>query len=261
MTSPLVHATLAPWLDIARERIGEDTRGRALLAAQQASLARARPARQWRAASANVARRDTPPALRILHVASWSPALGPDARVFLQGWGDDLYVRIQGTRQPDRLRLISGTAEGATRLASLEPTPMCRRFALPYLNGGGEDGQLWYAPDLAAPIAFDARWVSLEVHRGGSVSRTARYALDATGAVEVRRVQRALFDLIAAYTEDNAGTFRAALEPLTRTAGRWRALSPIQNLWLSAMVAELIRTGRAERFGCSALGGHPQLLT
>ena len=117
------------------------------------------------------------------------------------------------------------------------------------------------------PEILDGRAVTLTLEaRTGNCSRllgrvsipelSARMRVD-----ELPKAQRLLLDAIEAYTSRDPIGYRDALGDLLHSNGVWRTLTPWQNLWLSAMTAELARRPATfRRYGCSALSGHPQLL-
>jgi hypothetical protein len=228
----------------------------------------------WRAASTDIGRGHGTPAVRLLHLTPWTPSGDAGESFFLQGYNHHLYLRHQGALPADELHLSVTLVGGRRpRRIALKPLPNARRFALTYLNGGGEDGLLWAAPGLDARqvLGGGAEAVALELRRGAAAARLPALRLEGVGgraALESAdggpagaRIAR----LIQAYLSRRRQDFAAALSDLAGPAApeRWRALSRSHALWLSAMVAELSRCGLDtwQSYGCSVLRGHPQLLT
>jgi hypothetical protein len=262
--------------------------GLELLGAQGEAWRAARPLRGAAAAAESAAQSASaggparPPALWLLYAPPWSQALGPAARIFLQGIGDRLYLRVQGAPPPGRLGLAVDLGGGRVRRVGLAPKPRLARFGLTLLNGGGRGGLAWHARDLdpAEVLGGAARALSLRWEQGGAerllpvcdlsplAGGQARAApLDDGGRLQ--RSQRQLSALIGHYNHGRAEDFRAGLsgllrEPLPSRGGaprqRWRSLSLVQSLWLSAMGAELARLGGEvfRAYGGPLLAAHPQ---
>jgi hypothetical protein len=215
------------------------------------------------AESARVDGRRRFPALALLFAAGWSAHLGEDASVFLQAHGDRIFLRLQDAgRVPPALRAEAAVASptpgrATVRLeGALVPADGGRVFALDYLNGGGSGALFeWPAARGADLLRRDGQVaLSAGARPLGSISLTPPSGARSGGPLD---------PLLAAYAAGRSDAFRSALGALVRYRGGWRRLSLMQNLWLSAIVAEILRREprAAAEFGCDRLAGHPQLLS
>jgi len=214
------------------------------LATSESAYRAARPS-VGAAAASSVAAVARLPRLRLLSLPPQD-----DTRAFVQSFDDTLYVRVQGF-VADRVVLRRDQ-----RTVALHPVRNSRPFALPYLNGTAfgtlwvaraTSSTAWFAP--GAPLSVQVRTAGLDRLYGPvhlrPPGRATRYDRDFTRALR------------AWAAEDGAG-FASALACLARQRDRWRVLTPSQNLWLSALFAELERAGLGPRWGADAFREHPQ---
>ncbi len=207
------------------------------------------------------------PVLRLIYVPAWALALGRDARCYLQGRDRRLFLRVQGVApRPALETLLILDARGNTlRRGDLHPLPPgSGAFALRHLNGEGrpEEGRSWWVRGIEPQDVMGVTPSCMDLVGGSTLGRLGVFRYRPAPPRPVAQLRR-FIDLAGAYERGDPDGFRRSLLEFvtrkTRGGRRHRTLSQMENLWLSAFVAEIRQVAgrRARDFGCSDLFGYP----